>query len=234
MQALDAFRPRGATWSGQVISSPPGSSGGPFMTHLLPGGGVPRVHGARSPVPPWLPHFATPRSVHHLAAVAAGAYPPCRLPNAWSPGALALPGPRYWLIPSGTPNGGCLAVGPVRGTVRHYRLGGCSALVVCARRSRPVRGAGCRVFPVSPFPPRVSCAVCGLPSPPDVCYPRSLVRHSIQSVRSAGSVLLPFWYSPRVLCVCVPSRSRGVHAAPLPSPGWCGARTSRGPAAGRW
>ena len=157
LRVLDAFRPRGATWSGQVISSPPGPSGGPFMTHLLLGGGVPRVHGARSPVPPRLPHFATPRSVHHLAAVAAGAYPPRRPPNAWSPGVPAPPGPCYWLVASGTPlgwRGGCLAVGLVRGAVRHYCLGGCSALVVCARRSRPVRGGWgrCRVLCLPRFP----------------------------------------------------------------------------------
>ena len=60
LRVLDAFRPRGATWSGQVISSPPGPSGRPSKTHLPPGGGVPRVHRARSPVPPLLPHFATP------------------------------------------------------------------------------------------------------------------------------------------------------------------------------
>ena len=82
LRVLDAFRPRGATWSGQVISSPPGPSGGPSKTHLLPGGRVPRVHRARSPVLPRLPCFATPRSVHQFAAVAAGAYPPRRPPNA--------------------------------------------------------------------------------------------------------------------------------------------------------
>ena len=170
------------------------------MTHLLPGGGVPRVHGARSPVPPRLPHFATPRSVRQLAAVAAGAYPPRRPPDAWSARAPAPPGPCYWLVASGTSvgwRGGCLALGLVRGAVRHYCLGGCSALVVYARRSRPVRGARagtwCRVFPVSPFPPRVSCAVCSGPSRPDIPYPRSLVRHSMRSVcvfpgfRSRGS-----------------------------------------------
>ena len=117
--------------------------------------------------------------------------------------------------------GGCLALELVRGAVRHYCLGGGSALVVCARRSRPARGsrAGnwCRVFPVSPSPSRVSCAVCGRPSRPGVPYPRSLVRHSMRSVRSAGSVRLPFWYSPRVLCVCVRPRSRGVRSPP-PSP----------------
>ena len=116
-----------------------------------------------------------------------------------------------------------LAVGLVRGAVRHYCLGGCSALVVCARRSRPVRGvwagAGCCVFPVSPFPPHVFCAVCGAPSRPGVPYPRSLVRHSKRSVCCAGSVRLPCWYSPRVLCVYVCSRSRGVRAPPTPRVG---------------
>ena len=97
---------------GQVISSPPGPSGGPSETHLLPGRGVPRVHRARSPVLPQLPRFATPRSVHQFAAVAAGAYPLRRPPNAWLPGAPAPPVPCYWLVASGTPlgwRGGCLA-----------------------------------------------------------------------------------------------------------------------------
>ena len=112
LRVLDAFRPRGATWSGQVISSPPGPSGGPSKTHLLPGGGVPRVHRARSPVLPRRPCFATPRSVHQFAAVAAGAYPLRRPPDVWSPGAPAPPGPCYWLVASGTPlgsRGDCLA-----------------------------------------------------------------------------------------------------------------------------
>ena len=112
LRVLDAFWPQGATWWGQVISSPPGPSEGPSKTHLLPGGGGPQVHRAWSPVPPRLPRFATPRSVHQFAAVAAGAYPPRRPPNAWSPGAPAPPGPCYWLVASGTPfgwRGGCLA-----------------------------------------------------------------------------------------------------------------------------
>ena len=200
LRVLDAFRPRGATWSGQVISSPPGPSGRPSKTHLLPGGGVLRVHRAWSPVPPRLPRFATPWSVHQFAAVAAGAYPPRRPPNACSPGAPAPPGACYWLVASGTPlgwRGGCLAWGSGRGAVRHYCLGGCSAPSVCARRSRPVRGARactwCCVSPVSPFPPSVSRAACGGPSRPGFPYPRSLVRHSTPSVRSASSVRLPFW-----------------------------------------
>ena len=199
------------------------------MTHLLPGGGVPRVHRARSPVPSRLPLFATPRSVHRLAAVAAGAYPSRHPPDVWSPGAPAPLGPCYWVVASGTPvgwRGGCLAFGLERGAVRHYCLGGCSALVVCARRSQPIpggrAGAWCRVLPVSPFQPRFSCAVRGGPSRLGVPFPRLLVRHSMRSVRSAGSVRLPFWYSPRVLCFCVRSRSRGVRAPPpLPLPVWC-------------
>ena len=200
MRVLDAFRPRGATWSGQVISSPPGPSGGPCKTHLTPGGGVPRVHRARSPVPPRLPRFAISRSVHQFADVAAGAYPPRRPPNEWSPGEPAPPRPCYWLVASETPlgwRGGCLTQGLGHGAVRHYCLGGCSAPSVCARRSRPVRGARagtrCCVSRVSPIPPRVSCAACGEPCRPGVPYPRSPVRHSTRSVRSASSVRLPLW-----------------------------------------
>ena len=66
-QALDAFRPRWATWAGQVMFSPLGPSWGPFMTHLLLGGGFRGVYGARSPGPPRLPPFATPRSVCYKA-----------------------------------------------------------------------------------------------------------------------------------------------------------------------
>ena len=55
MRVLDAFRPRGATWSGQVISSPPGPSGGPSKTHLLPGGGAPGFTGLGAPSFPGFP-----------------------------------------------------------------------------------------------------------------------------------------------------------------------------------
>ena len=83
-------------------------------------------------------------------------------------------------------------------------------------------GAGFRVSPASPFPPRVSRTVCGGLSLPVVPYPRSLVRHSMRFVHSAGSVRLRFWYSPRVLCLCVRSRSRSVRPPP-PSVGLSGA-----------
>ena len=92
---------------------------------------------------------------------------------------------------------------------------------VCGARGRFGRvgaGAGCCVSPVSPCPPRVSCSVWGWPSHLGVPYPRSLVRHSMRSVHSAGSVRLPFWFSPRLFCVCVRSRSRGARAPP-PLPG---------------
>ena len=197
MRVPDAFRPRGATWSGEVISSRPGPSGGPSKTHLQPGGGVPRVHRGRSPVPPRPSLFATPRSVHQFAGVAAGAYPLRRPANAWSPGAPALPGPCYWLVASGTPlgwHGGCLAFGLGRGAVRHYCLGGCSAPSVCARHLRPVRGAQagtwCCVSPVSPFPP--AC--------PALCVAGRPVWVSLTLAR---------WYAiPRGLCMLLPNGHR--------------------------
>ena len=102
--------------------------------------------------------------------------------------------------------------------MRHYCLGGCSAPSVCARRSRLVQGARtgtwCCVSPVSPLPPRVSRAACHGSSRPGIPYPRLPVRHSTRSVRSACLVRLPFWLSPRALCVCVCSRPRGVRSPP--------------------
>ena len=240
LRVLDAFRPRGATWSGQVISSPTGPSGGPSKTHLLPGGGVPWVHRARSPFPPRLPNSATPWSVHQFAAVAAGTYPPRCPPNAWSPGVRALPGPCYSLVATGTPvgwRGGCLALGLVRGAMRHYCLGGCSALVVCARCSRPVWGSRgwCRELCFSRFPlPAPRFLRCVWRAVPSGC-PFSLLAgtpfHAVCALRGLGPVaLLVFRMCPLWVCALALSR----HPRPLPSPGWCGACTSRGPGAGRW
>ena len=195
--------------------------GGPSRVNLLPGGGVPRVHGARSPVPPRLPHFAAPRSVRHLATVVAGAYPIRRPPDLWLPGLPAPPGPCYWLVASGTPMGcrrRAQAAGLVRSTVCYYCLRGCSALVVCARRLREVWGV--RAGTGSCFPPwappcsRVPHgAFCGL-SGPVVPSLRLPVRHSMCSMCSPGSVRLPFGSAPRVCCVCVCPRSRRVSAPP--------------------
>ena len=88
---------------------------------------------------------------------------------------------------------------------------------LCVRGARGRFGGArdrtwCCVSPSSPFPPCVFRAACGGPSRSGVPYPRSLVRHSTRSVRSARSVRLPFWWSPRVLFVCVRSRSRGVRS----------------------
>ena len=51
LRVLRAFPFRRVNSWGQVISSPPGPCGGPFMTHLLPGGGVPSGSGGSEPCP---------------------------------------------------------------------------------------------------------------------------------------------------------------------------------------
>ena len=161
------------------------------------------------------------RAVRHLATVVAGAYPLRRPPDAWSPGLPAPPGPCYWLVASGTPmgwRGGCLAAGLVRSTVCYYCLGGWSALVMSARRSRQVWGVGASAVscfcPWAPPCPRVlRGACCGLscPGAPSLCLP---VRHSMRSVRSAGLVRSPFGSALRVRCVFVRWCSRGARASP--------------------
>ena len=219
MRLLGALRPLEATWSGQVMSSRPAPSGGPFMTHLLPGGGVPQVHGARSPVPPRLPHFASPRSGRHLGTVVAGAYPPHRPPNTRSLRVPAPPGPCYWLVRSGTSTGwrgGCLAAGLVRSTVCYYCPGGCNALVECAPRSRQVwgvaAGADSHVSPLPPhLPPRSSQCVwrvvlsgCPFPSPAATKF------HAICAFRGAqsGCPSGPRLVSVACLCTRAPRGSR--------------------------
>ena len=193
-----------------MISSPPGPSWGSFMTHLPPGGGVRPVHRARSPVPSRLPHFATPWSVHRSAAVAAGAYPPRRPPNAWSPGMPAPLGLCYCLVASGTPLGwrrGCLAVGLVRGAVRHYCLRGCSDLVVCARRSRPIQGVWgrCRVFCLPRFPlpaPRfLRCVWWAVPSGSPLSPLADTPVPAVCAFRGICPVAL-LVFPPCPLCVC--------------------------------
>ena len=197
------------------------------MTHLLPGGGVPWVHRAPSPVPPRLPRFATPRSVHPLAAVAAGAYPPRLPPNAWSPGVPELPGPCYWLVTSGTPVGwrrGCLALGLVRGAMRHYCLGGCSALVVCVRRLRPVRGGWgrCRMLclPCFPLPaPRfLRCVWRAVPSGCPLSWLGGTPFHAVCAFCGLGPVAL--LVSPACpLCVCALALLRRPRPPPPPRVG---------------
>ena len=79
---------------------------------------------------------------------------------------------------------------------------------------------GAWTVPVPPPPPRVSLfpratrgACCGLchPGVPSLCL---LVRHSMRSVHSAGSVPLPFGSAPCAGCVCVRSCSCGVRTLP--------------------
>ena len=143
------------------------------------------------------------------------------------PGGSALPGPCYWLVASGTPvgwRGGCLALGLVRSAVRHYCLGGCSALVVCARRSRPVRGGWgwglvlCLPrFPLSA--PRFLRSVWR--AVPSGCPLSSLAGtpfHAVCAFRGLGPVaLLVFPACP--LCVCALALSRRPRHPPPPRVG---------------
>ena len=93
---------------------------------------------------------------------------------------------------------------------------------VCAALAAGLRvgvGAGSRFSPWAPPFPRVPrSACCGL-SRPGVPPLRLPVLHSMRSVRSAGSFRLAFGCAPRVRCVCVRSRSRGVRASPPPRGG---------------
>ena len=124
--------------------------------------------------------------------------------------------------------------------MRHYCLGGCSALSVCARRSRPVRGARagtwCCVSPVCPFPPRVSRADCG----PSGCPLPSLAGtpfHALSAFRVLGPVA--FLVVPvcplRVCALALPRRSPppplgGVVCAPRAVPALgAGRAVPRGP-----
>ena len=134
--------------------------------------------------------------------------------------------------------GGCLALGLVRGAVRHYCLGGCRALVVCARRSRPVLGGSGPVpgFVSSPFPPPaprfLRCVWRAVPSGCPISSLAGTPFHAVCAFRGLGPVaLLVFRGCP--LCVCALALLRRLRP-PSPSPDWCGARTSLSPGAGRW
>ena len=120
-------------------------------------------------------------------------------------------------------------MGLVRGAVRHYSLGGCSALVVCARRSRPVRGGWgrCWVLCLPRFPlPAPRFLRCVWRAVPSGCPLSSLAGtpfHAVCAFRGLGPVAL-LVFPPCPLCVCALALSRRPHPSPL-SPGWCGART---------
>ena len=116
--------------------------------------------------------------------------------------------------------GGCLALELVRGALRHYCLGGCSALVVCVRRWRPVSAGLGTVLGVvsSPFPP-------ARPAFPVLCVAGRPVWVSL---------ILARWYAipcglcvprarsgcpsgfPRVSFVCLCARSLAASATPPP------------------
>ena len=201
--------------------------GPPRRTSCL-GAESPWFTGLGAPSLPGFSFFATPRSVRPFAAVGAGAYPPRRPPNAWSPGVPALPGPCYWLVANGTPvgwRGGCLALGMVCGAMRHYCLGRCSALVVYARHSRPVWGGWGRCWvlclPCLPLPaPRFLRCVWGAVS--SGCPLSSLAGtpfHAVCAFRGLGPVaLLVFLACP--LCVCALALSRRPRPPPLPGLVW--------------
>ena len=117
--------------------------------------------------------------------------------------------------------GGCLASGLVRGAVRHYCLGGCSALVMCAPRSRPVRGGWgrCRVLCLPRFPLPALCFLrCVLRAVPSGCPLTSLAGtpfHAVCPFHGLGPVaLLVFPACP--LCVSALALSR--HPRPSPPP----------------
>ena len=108
---------------------------------------------------------------------------------------------------------GCLAAGLVRGAVRHYCLRGCSALVVCARRLRPVRGGWgrCRVLCLPRLPlPAPRFLRCVWRAVPSACPLSSLAGtpfHAVCAFRGLGPVaLLVFPACP--LCMCALALSR--------------------------
>ena len=103
-------------------------------------------------------------------------------------------------------------MGLVRGAMRHYCLGGCSALVVFVRCSRPVRGGWgqCRVLCLPRFPlpaPRfLRCVWRAVPSGSPLSSLAGTPFHAVCAFRGLGPVTL--LVSPACsLCVCalVPS-----------------------------
>ena len=115
-------------------------------------------------------------------------------------------------------------MGLVRGAVRQYCLGGCSALVVFARRSRPVPGvwARCRVLCLPRFPlPAPRFLHCVWRAVPSGCPLSSLAGTPFDAVCAfcgLGPVaLLVFPACP--LCVCALALS-GRRRPPLPGLVW--------------
>ena len=118
--------------------------------------------------------------------------------------------------------GGCLAAGLVPSTVCYYCLGGCSALVVCARRAGQVSGVGAGAGSRLSLPSRPSrCMLWGVPSGCPFPSPAGMPFGPV-ALRVCAACLL------RVCALLLPLRT---HL--FPPPGRYGARTTRGSGAGR-
>ena len=204
-----------------LVAESPGFTG--LRAPSLPGFPISPLPGQCINSQPWL------RALSHRVPPLMRARPGCRRCRTRATG-LSPVGPLVgW-------RGGCLAVGPVRGAMRHYCLGGCSALVMCVWRSWPVRGGWGRCWvlclPCFPLPaPRfLRCVWRVVPSGCPLSSLAGTPFHAVCAFRGLGPVaLLVFPACP--LCVCARALAA---SAPPPSPGWCGARTSRGPGARHW
>ena len=125
--------------------------------------------------------------------------------------------------------GSCLSLGMVHGAVRHYCLGGCSALVVCARRSWPVRGGWgrCRMLCLPRFPllsPRFGrCVSRGVLSGSPLCSLSGTQSNAVCALCGRGPVAL-LVFSACPLCVCALALWRRPRPS-SPSRGWCVARS---------
>ena len=115
-------------------------------------------------------------------------------------------------------------MGLVRGAMRHYCLGGCSALVVCVRRSRPVPGGWgrCRVLCLPRFPlPAPRFLRCVWRAVLSGCRLSSLAGtpfHAVCVFHVLGPVaFLVFPACP--LCVCALALSRRPRPPPSPRVG---------------
>ena len=190
MRVLDAFRPRGATRSGQVISSPPGPSEGPSKTHLLPGGGFPGFTGLGAPSFPGFPVSPLPgqcinsqpwlQALTHCVAPLMRGRPGRRRRRARATG----------LSPVGPPWAGAEAAYP-----RGWGVALCATTALAGAVPRLcVRGARGRFRGFGPVPGVVSLS-----------FPPS--RPACSALRVAGrpvrvSLTLARWYAiPRGLCV---------------------------------
>ena len=134
---------------------------------------------------------------HASSNLISGAYPLCHPPNVWSPG----PGPCYWLVASGLARRLPSRGAGVWGRCPTTALAG-AVPCLCARGARGRGWGRCRLVV---FPPSLSSCVprgfrcgCGGLFPPGFPCPRSMVHHSMWSVRSAVVVRWPFRFVPFV------------------------------------